>query len=347
MNAIPATAWNRLVDFLARNQILGSTVMRSGTWRHPWELTPTWDVDRQQWTTRIEPGFVNGLDATISLPYRDAPDETKQRLIDQKRDADAAVDCWLTEEPQLPLTAWRAIGTDADPGATSTGDDGTLTVSFEAVPEFFTALGVGQPPNLSSQITDLGILQRIGGELEALAETRLLRATELVLYQDRFATSTQWEMGAGFDGTNAQFSVIYKMPPNMRERAYVRAVPRWQEVASTPIQDRLRGDWTDNTFDARHLATVYWVSPPGSPHGSVPDGTWTAYVRNRLFWNLNHASSVLEPALKRENLVLNTGLAAGLLDSIGNRILAVINDQNAAIAEFLNRNTLEGRFWST
>jgi hypothetical protein len=154
-------------------------------------------------------------------------------------------------------------------------------------------------------------------------------------------------MGAGFDGTNAQFSVIYKMPLNMRARAYIRAMPRWQEVGSKPLQDRLRGDWTDNTFDARHLATVYWVSPPRSPHGSMPDGTWTAYVRNRLFWNLNHASSVLEPALKRENLVLNTGLAAGLLDSIGNRILAVINDQNAAIAEFLGRNTLEGRFWST
>jgi hypothetical protein len=37
----------------------------------------------------------------------------------------------------------------------------------------------------------------------------------------------------------------------------------------------------------------------------------------------------------------------GLLDSIANQILATINDQNAAIAEFLGRNTLEGRFWST
>jgi hypothetical protein len=322
-------------------------VMRSGTWRHPWELTPAWDPDRQQWTARIEPGFVNGMDATISLPYRDAPDETKQRLIDLKRDADAAVDCWLTEEPQLPLTAWRAIGTDAEPGATSMGDDGTMTMSFEAVPEFFKSLGVGDPPNLSSQITDVGVVQRISGKLETLAETRLLRATDLVLYQDRFATSTQWEMGAGFDGTNAQFSVIYKMPPNMRERAYIRAMPRCQEAKSTSIQDRLRGDWADNTFDARYLATVYWVSPPGTSPGSQPDGNWTPYVRNHLFWNLVHATSVLEPALKRQNLVLNTGLAAGLLDSIGNRILAVINDQNAAIAEFLGRNTLEGRFWST
>ena len=33
--------------------------------------------------------------------------------------------------------------------------------------------------------------------------------------------------------------------------------------------------------------------------------------------------------------------------SIANQILATINDQNAAIAEFLGRNTLEGRFWST
>lgn len=347
MNAIPATAWNRLVDFLARNQVLGSTVLRSGNWKHPWELTPVWDADRQQWTTRIEPGFVNGLDATMSLPFREAPEGTRARLSDQKIEPDAAVDCWLTEEPQLSLSAWRALGSDAEPGATSTSSDGTVTVSFEAVPKFFAALGVGPPPNLNSQISDLGIVQRLSGELATSTESRLLRATELVLYQDRFATSTQWQTGLGFDGSNAQFSVTYKRSPNMRDRAYVRSMARWQPVDSTPLQSRLTGDWTDNTFDALHLATVYLLSPPETPQASLPDGTWTPYVKHRLFWNLIHASNVLEPALKRENLVLNTGLAAGLLDSIGNQILAVINDQNAAIAEFLGRSTLEGRFWST
>jgi len=347
MNTIPATAWNRLVDFLARNQVLGSTVLRSGNWKHPWELTPTWDADRREWTTRIEPGFVNGQDATVSLPFRDAPEETRERLRDQQKEPDALVDCWLTEEPQLPLTAWRAIGSDADPGAVSTSGEGTVTISFEAVPAFFKALGVGDPPNLSSQISDLGIVQRLSGELASATQTRLLRATELVLYQDRFATSTQWQTGLGFDGSNAQFSVIYKRPPNMRDRAYLRSMARWQPIDPTPLQNRLTGDWMDQTFDALPLATVYLLSPPETPQGSLPDGTWTPFVKHRLFWNLIHASNVLEPALRRENLVLNTGLAAGLLDSIGNQILALINDQNAAIAEFLGRNTLQGRFWST
>ncbi|MCB1209196.1 MAG: hypothetical protein KDK97_07715 [Verrucomicrobiales bacterium] len=345
MNSIPAAAWNRLVDFLARNQILGSTMLRSGDWMHPWQLSPAWEGE--QWTTRIEPGFVNGLDATVRLPLRDAPEAARQRLGDQGLGDADPVDCWLTEDPQMVLADWRAIGPDAEPGAASLGNDGTLEVSFESVPDFFTALGVGQPPNLSSQVADLGVVQRLAGELGTIDEARLLRAAELVLYQDRFATSTQWTTGLGFDGTNAQFSVIYKMPPHMRERAYIRSMARWQEAGSIPAQDRLMGDWTDNTFDACHLATVYLVSPPGAVHGSRPDGTWTPYVRHRLFWNLTHAVSILEPALKRENLVLNTGLTAGLLDSIGNQILAAINDQNAAIAEFLGRNTLEGRFWST
>ena len=267
MNSIPATAWNRLIDLLARNQILGSTVMRPENWRHPWQVSPAWDAERQQWIARIEPGFVNGLDATVSLPFSDAPQETRQRLRDQRLDEADAVDCWLTEEPRLPLATWRAIGADADPGGTITTMDGALEVSFEPVPKFFAALGVGESPNIAAQLDDLGIMQRIAGELDAQKETRLLRASELVLHQDRFATSTQWTMGLGFDGSHAQFSVIYKMPPNMRQRAYIRTMARWNEVASTPVQDRLRGDWTDNTYDARRLATVYLVSPtaPGQP----------------------------------------------------------------------------------
>jgi hypothetical protein len=168
-----------------------------------------------------------------------------------------------------------------------------------------------------------------------------------VLYQDRFATSTQWTQGVGIDGTFMQFNVIYQIPPNMRERAYIRVTRKYEPVSSAEMQDRLKGDWTDQTFDALHLATIYMVSPEGAAYGSAPDDKWTPYVKHRVFWNLNHASNVLEPALKRENIVFNTGLAMGLLDSIANQILATINDQNAAIAEFLGRNTLEGRFWST
>lgn len=61
------------------------------------------------------------------------------------------------------------IGADADPQNTSVTPDGTLTVSFEPVPEFFIALGVGEPPNISSQIDDLGIVEQVSGAVDAVA----------------------------------------------------------------------------------------------------------------------------------------------------------------------------------
>ena len=330
MNSIPASAWNRLMAFLARHQILGATVRPRGEWKHPWQLSPQWDGERKQWMTSIEPGFVNSLDAVVTLPYRDAPQETRQRLQGSVTDEDELIDAWLTERPVLALNAWRAIGTDA------------LALSHEPVPEFFKMLGVASP----SGSLEVGEVRQISGLLGERKPNRLLRATELVLYQDRFATNTQWQTGLGIDGSNAQFSVTYKLPSNARQRAYLRtkASPPFEQTV--PVQNRLLGDWTDQTYDSLHLATVYLLSPLDEPPGALPDSRWTPYVRHRVFWNLVHAVTVLEPALKRENLTLSTGTVGGLLDSIGNQILALINDQNAAIAEFLNRNTLQGRFWS-
>lgn len=347
MNTIAANAWNRLIDFLRRNQILGCTLLKSGNWKHPWQVTPSWDAANQRWVAGIHPGFVNGLDAAVTVVLEDAPQDTKDRIKRQGIAAADSVDAWLTEEPLLPLMQWRAIGADATMQSASLSDDGSLTTSFEPVPEFLSALGVGEPPNISSETTDAGLVQRISGELEQASGKRLLRACDLALYHDRFATSTQWTQGVGIDGMFVQFNVTYQIPPTMRERAYIRASSNFEMLASTPLQDRLKGDWTDTTFDALHLATVYLLSPENAALESAPDQTWTPYVKHRLFWNLNYASNVLEPALKHENMVFNTGLAAGLLDTIANQILATINDQNAAIAEFLNRNTLEGRFWST
>lgn len=330
MKSIPASAWNRLMAFLARHQILGATVRPRGGWRHPWQLSPKWDAEREQWMTTIEPGFVNGLDAVVLLPYRDAPQETRQRLQGNISDEEESIDAWLTERPLLPLTTWRAIGTDA------------LVVSDEPVPAFFENQGVAS----TSGSFEVGEVRQISGLRGERKPSRLLRAAELMLYQDRFATNTQWQTGLGFDGTNAQFSVTYQLPSNARQRAYLRLRASAPVEQPVPQQDRLLGDWTDQSYDSLHLATVYMLSPPDEPPDALPDSRWTPYVRHRVFWNLVHAVTVLEPALKRENLTLSTGTVGGLLDSIGNQILALINDQNAAIAEFLNRNTLQGRFWS-
>lgn len=107
MNTINANEWNRLVDELRRNQVMGSTMLQSGAWRHPWQVTPSWDAEHKRWTASIEPGFINGQDATVSIALSESPEATRLRHSELGMEDSEQVDAWLTEEPMLPLTAWR------------------------------------------------------------------------------------------------------------------------------------------------------------------------------------------------------------------------------------------------
>jgi hypothetical protein len=39
-------------------------------------------------------------------------------------------------------------------------------------------------------------------------------------------------------------------------------------------------------------------------------------------------------------------LALGVADGVINEMLSMINDKNAALAEFLRKSTVEGRLWT-
>lgn len=103
---------------------------------------------------------------------------------------------------------------------------------------------------------------------------RLLRATEILLQQDRLTTGTDWTFGAGVDGTFAQFNVTYALPPGSRERAYLRTTSRYEPPTPPDPRDRLLGRWDDEDFDALHLATVFLLSPEDMPAGSEPGPDW-------------------------------------------------------------------------
>src|SRR5690606_8999905 len=76
MKTILAATWNALIDRLRREQVLGCTVMAHGGWKHPWQVTPSWSFEREEWVAQIHPGFVNGLDAEVRLRAEEAPPET-------------------------------------------------------------------------------------------------------------------------------------------------------------------------------------------------------------------------------------------------------------------------------
>lgn len=321
MKTILATTWNALIDRLRREQVIGCTVLAHGGWKHPWHVTPSWSFEREEWVCEIHPGFVNGLDAEVRLDAGDAPLETLERLGARTGER---VDAWLTENPQMPLRQWRAIGTDASPENVSVSGFETIVESYEPVPEFFRSLGAGEPGQRG----------------------RLLRATEIVLQQDRLTTGTDWTFGAGVDGTFAQFNVTYGLPPGARERAYLRTTSRYEPPAPPDPLDRLMGRWEDEGFDALHLATVYLLSPEDTPSETNPGSEWTPYVKHRVFWNLVHAVRFDPPVGRTENLTLFTGLAGGVADGLINQLLADNNDKSVAASEFLANRTVEGSFWS-
>jgi len=341
VRSILADAWNALIDHLRRNRIRDVVTLEGGDWRHPWQISPQWNAEREWWEAAIEPGFVNGVDATVQLDAQQASEATLSRL----ENPTGPVDAWLTESPRLALTSWRSIGADSSPTGSSEGEDGNVNFTFEPVPKFFAALGVGQPPKIGSGDGD-GIIQSVSGTGEDQAKVRLLRALDVVLYQDRPATASQFTQSEGTDGVIFQYDVTVVSAPDARERAYLRTTSKYQPLP--PPADalaRLMGDWSDTPRDELWLATVYLVSPEGAAPGSEVDGTWQPYVKHRVFWNLLHATNRLEPR-SSQNLTLNTGLAAGVGDRINQFLLSQVNDGNSAISQFLGRNTIEGRFWS-
>jgi hypothetical protein len=327
MNTITATAWNKLVDFLRRHQLLGCTTLTNGTWKHPWQVDVTWNTETKTWQARVVPGFVNGQDVTVSVEVIKSGQRQWQ-------------DIPLTDDPAFPLTVFRALGSDADPDNILTSDTGDTTLTFEPVPEFFNALGVGSRASLSMN-ADTGFVTNSG---EATSK-RKLRACDLVLHHDRPATTSSWITGTGFDGTFASFAVGTKQRANARPHAYLRTTKRFEEAAPPDPLQQLKGLWEDTDHDSLLIATVYLFSPEGSTSDTV-DEHWTPYVKHHAFWNLLYTHNRQDTPLNANPLILNTGLAAGLLDQIGNQMLAQVNDATQAAYQFLSNNRIEGRFWS-
>jgi hypothetical protein len=336
MKSIPAREWNALIDQLRRDQLIGCTVLEVGAWRHPWHVSPEWNPDRLRWEARIQPGFVNGLDAEVRVAAKDAPAETLRRLkLTSAKAAKKMVDAWLTEDPRMPLDKWRAIGRDAQPESVSAvgGDD--INASYEPVPDFFLALGAAEHPK-----SPLSFAPTTGGN------TRLLRATEITLQKDRITTGTDWTFGTGVDGTFAQFNVTYRLPAGAKKRAYLRSVAKLRPPTPGDPMARLMGDWESDPFDTIPVATVYLLSPENAIQNSEPGPDWSPYVKHHVFWNLIHDVTIQPPAGSSENMTLPTGLALGVADGVVNQILATVNDKNAALTEFLGKRTVEGRFWT-
>lgn len=345
---LSAEDWNIAVDELRMNLPLVVGGKTSGGWTHPWKPSALWDKDIEMWRIAVKPGFVNGSEVEVVMPFDHAPTETQLRVEEGDR-----VRAWLSEEPYVAIAPdrMRRIGPDGDPtGASGPGGlAGALfgsELDFEEVHPFFRSLGVGDSP--STSFVPLSGFQTEQRNPEDLENDRLLRRVEIVLTQERFGTATEWTVGGPIGGISiAEFSVIYTNA-TYRESPYIQFFKEWVPPLPGDDSERIQGNWEDTPYDQIKIADVYFVSPPGAALGSEPDGSWEPYYQNHVYWNLNHRTNILPVQSEPDPLILNIPpLAGGITNAFFDTYIAINNDLTTAAFEYLNNRTLEGRFWTT
>lgn len=323
---IPHQDWNAAFDFLRRNRPLQVIAQETRSpWNHPWYTTATWSTERQMWELFVKPGFVNGNEVEVSV--------------------DGSI-VNLTDDIGIPVPSYRMrkIGADGDPVRISATETGGGKVSYEGVPDFFQALGVGSPPD-SNLILSEGFVQDL---TVRAGQNRLLRAVEIKLSQERLGTTTQWLFNEG--QSIARFDVLYTNL-DFKKEATISIEKQLDIGPDVPsFTEQLRGNWTDNPVDELHVATVYFLSPViemGEGFNSDPDSSWTPYSQHHLFWNLNHATNLLPARANTRTSPFIVPLAGGLAQRSVDFLIGGINDQLDAVQEYLNNRTLKGRFWTT
>jgi hypothetical protein len=259
-------------------------------------------------------GFVNGIDPLVDGATDDG---SAQRLLD---------------DPAIVLHGFRPLGNDE-------GED---------APKYFQVLGVRK---------NSGAIQFDGDSISIDATDRSnpndlpprrLVAVDFVLSCARAALTSQVYI-ADPTATSGQ-EVLYRVGYDTTRvegagsRARLRLEQKYVAPVKPTIEERLLGLVDDPTEDTILISTVYLLSPANFV--GDPDGTWTPYVAHSTFWNLKHAARNLTPKEPPPPLRLFTGLLGGVGDSIGNQILAQINEFSDRVNNAVNNASNEGKFWT-
>lgn len=329
MKKFPARIWNAVIDRLAaarpepgshcriRWQPGGYCISADGLESlvaHPW-LTTVRKDGKGNWLATIRPGFVNGIDPTVSVV-----DAALGKSVTKP----------LTELPEIVLSAFV---------------DRSDPTSGVAIPAFFRELGASTDKTITYDSRTQSV--SYGDNPKGW---RRLKSCDLYLSIARVAVngSIQINDATGTSGSVAQYVPVfdashvnrYGSRPRVMQTGSLRA--QQQLSASQRILDALTtGGSTDFPEDQLLIATVYLLSGPDDS----PDDT--AYVQHALFYNLGYAAQTLvniksPPA----PITIFTGLAGGIGDTIANQILSSINDASTALASGLSSVTQEGKFWT-
>lgn len=326
---ISARGWNRFVDFYFRHRIRSVVTVDSDPWRHPWFCRVEWDGVDERWTLRVKPGFcwseTGDADPEVTVPLDLAGLETLDRLEISENashdDDEEKVVAYLTEYPVIPLGVdlFRSIGTDAV---------GTESERGEAVPAFFSEQGV-MGPVVVRQGGDSGLIEIREGDVEDRKSARLLRACDVVLSHDRSQRVTEVvTTNLANDSDGVAVSVELQGNATGRSNPFLYAARQFSDQVESDYFAFLRSGGTDPARDSIHIATIYLMSQRGAEEGSDPDGTWQAFVRHHVRWNLQYVQKTIEisPDPVRITVPVPT-LALGELGRVGGSIADDINDR--------------------
>lgn len=340
--------WNNLVDAYQQNRPLTVRRKRSNFWQHPWKVSADYSIEKEQWRFSVKPGFVNFDAAEVTMNWEDIPDKLKERI--GKSGRGERFDVPLTDAPKIPINVdkMRRIGVDGDPTGAD-GSNGSGEFSFEAVPNFFRSIGVGTAPVI--RFTETGqIITEIDGATnreDTQDEPRLMRALEVILTKERVTMAVDTEVSNGVDGSGfVDYTIRYsdRIP---RERPYITTMSQYVPRSSVAeAESLLSGVFQDSPFEDLHLATIYLVSPRGVKPLTPPDGTWTAYCQNHLYWNLQYEHSRLKTTIQSPPLRLDLALAGGVAQLQINNQLSELNSALDLTEEYLRNSKIEGRFWT-
>ena len=318
---------------------------QQGEWKHPWLVEPYWsakDDNTGEWRATVLPGFVNGRPAYIDMP-------------DKWTDGAKAGPVRITNDP----VPWLVLAGFNDPTASqgiSMDADGNLVYGKgEGYPAFFDFLNVRLPAQ--------------GGASDDLpsdpSRTAAIRSIDVVLTIPRIGSALDiTTLNPLVDNFTDQLTTTYSDTyyQAVSGRAKLTTSPEFKPLASQDINAGfldLPMNSGDPQFDSYLVARVWMVSPlDGAGSDAVPDQTWTPYVQHGygavdgegggLFWNVNYATPHVPPLNAPPTpFKLNTGLGLGLLDYLGNALLAPINSGFDEAQTYLQQADLRGSLWTT
>lgn len=338
----PARRHNQTAEAAAKLLPIRISAEKAGQRPHPWQIRPQWIARPTEpgggyWAGSFLPGLVNGQPPAIRMAFVDAPPAAFSRVLKDRAAAkkpkpklNERVDVFLDEDAFVRFP-WRAIGSDAAPTGSATGNanSGEVLASFEPVPEFFKRRGVAEANrNL----------------LGPAAETqRYLRACDIVLNQPRVGFANEITVGAVLDGSILAANPLFLVPPDEQPR--IIAIPKFVLPNTPTINDFLVQRFADPPLDQAVLATVYALSPAFISDTRVT-ASWSIFVRYYVHWNLIHAAQRIRPRTELPRITFFTPLALGLANLNANFILSLNNDFSQALLDMYQQTRLAGIFYA-